>query len=232
MHDLNTKFEADFNQRPSFWGYSDFFSVVGVGVCLGALPWITLTHSLPAWAKASPQTEIHVTLLGQPCLIEGPYDENTLRTIHGMGPAQLYPIISMDDLKASKESSKSALEKINSDPHLPLQLDRYKNKLSKRLMAQIDFLSSLENLEKNHELPKFLNLIKKYLKISDLKRVETILKKIKNLSKISPQYRDGIEQIFDSYNDGIEPDPEEEFHRAIKKLNVQYTCSFEESGEL
>ncbi len=62
-----------------------------------------------------------------------------------------------------------------------------------------------------------------------LKEFETALKKAdaaKTLAKPATQ-----ESLLEAFNDSIEPDPEEEFHRAIQRLGVQYTCSFEESED-
>ena len=44
-------------------------------------------------------------------------------------------------------------------------------------------------------------------------------------------YGDLVVRLLDYYDGCIEPDPEEEFHRAVKLLGVQYVCSFEESDE-
>jgi hypothetical protein len=37
--------------------------------------------------------------------------------------------------------------------------------------------------------------------------------------------------LFEIFNEGIEADPEEEFHRAIQRMGVQYACSFETTGD-
>lgn len=204
---------------------------------------------LQVWAKASPQTEIHVTLLGQPCLLQGPFDEATLKAVHVIGPAQIYPNLSPNDALSSSEQARKALEKIRRVTSLPSLLDRYREKLGKRLDAQMIFLENLESIAekgpkavskqaKPGQVPsqvdgiqKLLKSVKSRIQASSLQKLENLLKKLKTL-KNSAQYRDQVEQVFDFYNDSIEPDPEEEFHRAIKKLNIQYTCSFEENDDL
>ena len=43
-------------------------------------------------ASAAPSTEIRVSLFGQPCTLQGPVDERTLKLIHSLSPEQLYPV--------------------------------------------------------------------------------------------------------------------------------------------
>jgi hypothetical protein len=203
-------------------------------VCLVSL-FTLLSPTEPAsWAKTTPETKIHVTLLGQPCLLEGPYDEATLKSIHSIGPAQLYPNLSASEPSNSRENAKKALDTIRNTPTLPSLLDRYRERLGRRLEAQIQFLESLEGFKKNQKIPPLLKIGKRYLQDRDLRSFEATAKKLDGPRKgaSASTIRDLIEQLMDTFNDGIERDPEEEFHRAIKKMTVQYTCSFEESEEL
>jgi hypothetical protein len=186
--------------------------------------------SPPISAKTTPQTQIHVTLLGQPCLLQGPLDESTLKTIHAIGPAQLYPSLSTSDPSSSKSEAKKAFEKIKTTSNLPSLLDRYREKLLKRLEAQIAFFDNLGAVIKTHHSTALQKIGKKYIR-HDFNQFQELLKKIDKPSKKSEPFRELLDQIFDSYNDRIEPDPEEEFHRAIKRLNIQYMCSFDENEE-
>lgn len=194
------------------------------------LAWISLfCLPSPGWAKTTPQTEIRVTLLGQSCLLQGPFDEATLKMIHSIGPAQIYPNIQSPDSPHALEQTRHALSQLRSSTSLPSLLDRYREKLGKRFDAQIAFLNGLEVVPKNAQYASLQKAGKLYLKKEDINSFESLLKKLLH-SKKETQKSIG-EQLFDLYNEGIEQDPEEEFHRAIKKLNVQYTCSFEESDE-
>jgi len=191
---------------------------------------VLLTSSFwakPILAKTTPQTQIHVTLLGQPCLLQGPLDESTLRLIHAIGPAQLYPTLLSSDPNLSKSEAKKALEKIRSASNLPSLLDSYREKLGKRLEAQIAFLESIGIATKTHQSLALQKTSKKYLKQEPFQLIH-LFKSIDAPSKHHTVMRDVIDQAFDLFNDNIEPDPEEDFHRAIKKLNIQYHCSFEE----
>ncbi len=200
--------------------YRIFFTFITLFTCLNT-----------AWPKTTPQTEIHVILLGQPCLLLGPYDEPTLKAIHGIGPAQIYPNLSVSNFTVSTEQAQKTLDKIRGMNSLPSSLDRYREKLGKRLTGQIAFLSTIETTQKAHNSSNLSQVAKKFLKNQDLIAFEKLLKKINLPQKNTSSFMESMDQIFDFYNDRIEPDPEEEFHRAIKRMNVQYTCSFEETEE-
>jgi hypothetical protein len=188
-----------------------------------------------SWATTSPHTETHVNLLGQPCLLEGPYDGATLRAIHAIGPAQLYPVLSVSEPGQSVEEAKQTLNKIRTTANLPSLLDRYRDKLGKRIEAQIAFLEVVPSAQKTKDLSTFIKVGKRAIRPPGLQQFEGLINKLKTASNAkgpktnTVSYQESVEQIFDLYNDKIEPDPEEEFHRAIKKLNIQYRCSFEDA---
>lgn len=186
---------------------------------MNRIPIIVLSFSLtsPSWAKTTPQTQVHVKLLGKPCLLQGPFDEPTLNSIHSIGPDQIYPSFASPDSQEARQTTRQAIDKVKTvNNQLPSVFDRYREKLAKRLEAQLAFLDALK-LGKSEGLIK---AARKYLEKNAEKRFETLLKK-------KTSAKETQDQLFEIYNDGIEPDPEEEFHRALKKLNVQYTCSFE-----
>jgi hypothetical protein len=110
-------------------------------------------------------------------------------------------------------------------------LDRYRDKLSNRFKAQLAFLNAMEEYKNTHQPASLQKVGKEYLTPKGFRSFLTPLKKLETAKKNPSQERETLEQIFDTYNEEIEPDPESEFHRAIKKLNVQYTCSFEDSEE-
>ncbi len=181
-----------------------------------------------SWPKTTPQTKIQVTLLGQGCILQGPFNENTLQAVHLVGPAQIYPNLSSPDSPEALEQTRKALTQIKTMNYLPSLLDRYKEKLAKRLEAQTDFLNNLQAAKKNQDYSFLLKTGKTYFKDQDLKSFEEFTQKLQIPEKKPGQNRAVIEQIFDFFNHSIEQDPEEEFHRAIKKLKIEYICSFEE----
>jgi hypothetical protein len=196
---------------------------------LGCLAAAIAAPRAPAWAITTRMTEIHVSLFGQPCLLEGPLDERGLKTIHSLSPEQLYPARTSFP---TSEPTRRALEKTRSLTAIPVVLDRYRERLTKRLEAQLAFMETLESFSKTRKSPPVRAVGKKYLTGKHWREFETQLKKTEAMREVnSERGRDALDQLLDAFNDGIEPDPEEEFHRAIHRMNVQYTCSFEESSE-
>lgn len=178
-------------------------------------------------------TRINVTLLGQTCLLQGPVEEGTLKAIHALGPAQLYPNLVLSEPKSAKNQIKHALSKLQSGsaPQLPSQmallLKPYREKLINRLEAQLAFLEAAELVNKSHDPQPLQNLEAKFFKKPDTRSFEAALKKLKGPIKGPNHYQEIMDQIFDTYNDEIEPDPENAFHKAIEKVEIQYRCQSE-----
>ncbi len=173
---------------------------------------IVQTH----WKRAAESSEVHVNLLGQPCLLSGPYDDSTLNLIHSLGPAQLYPNLSNLNQPTGTESIVRALSKIQNPKNLPALLDRYRERLTRRLQQQQRFIQAIRSKTPSVSL---LKLGKEFIRGPEMKKFESLLKQKTGVN----------EQLFEIFNDSIEPDPEADFHRAIKQLQIQYNCSFEES---
>jgi predicted RNase H-like nuclease (RuvC/YqgF family) len=185
-----------------------------------------------SWGKppiAKPNTkEIRVTLFGQPCQLQGSLDESVLKLIHSVSPAQLYPSHAQSSPNEAKNNTRRALEKLRSLRGLPPELDRYRDRLARRLEAQTAFFDGIEASRSSHKAEPLLSLTKRYIAEKSDKKFEALAKKIEskpaNIAELT-------EQLLDLYNDGIEPDPEEEFHRAIRRLKVEYVCSFDDVEE-
>lgn len=178
-------------------------------------------------AQAANSHQIHVKLFGQPCLLEGPVDEDTLKTIHSISPEELYPVFE-PGLKHAKV--KTALEKLRALRTPLAGLDLYREQLLKRLEAQASFLKGLdEALVVKKSFPLVAG-VRAQLSDAKFKSFENMAKKLDG--GLTPaQRKDLIDQLFFSYNEALPSDPEEEFHRAIHKMKIQYLCSFEDTGE-
>jgi hypothetical protein len=174
-------------------------------------------------AQANAETEMKVTLFGQPCVLRGPLDLAQLKAIHSISPEQVYPPITE---VYTPEPTRKALEKLKKSEPTPPALDRYREKLKARLEAQLELLNALENSKKLKETAPMIAAAKAHLQAKRLKDFEMIVAK----AGPSPK-QEQLDQLFENYNEGIEPDPEEEFHKAIRKINVHYVCSFEEESE-
>jgi hypothetical protein len=177
-------------------------------------------------ACAASNHQIHVNLFGQPCILQGPVDDKVLQAIHSLSPEQLYPVL---ENPATSANTRKALEKLKALTGTPAGLDRYRDRIAHRLEAQLTLLDAAENYRKDAKVAPLLAAGKKHLSGANQKKFETAVKKAESTRKVATG--ETFETLFDLYNEGIEADPEEEFHRAIQRLKVQYICSFEESGE-
>lgn len=170
----------------------------------------------------SSAAEIKVTLFGQPCLLQGPTDVATLKLIHSISPAEIDPTDSAD--------LKRILAKIKSPASLslPPQLDHYRESLTKRLEAQIAFHEASEIFSKTGKIDALAALEQKYFSSRESKTAKTYQAQLAKFAKKGPATE--TYSLMEVFNEGIEPDPEEEFHRAIHKINIEYNCSYD-SGD-
>ncbi len=188
-----------------------------------------LVHALtPPWTRPhlAAAAETHVNLLGQPCLLSGPYEDTLLKLIHSLGPAQIYPNLSHLEQPNTQDQINKALTKIQNAKPLPNLLDRYRERLIRRLQQQLRFIQALHNQTPTDSL---LKLGKEMIREPELKKFDALVKRRSSQKEKSPDDPSVTEQLFEIFNESIEADPESEFHRAIKKLQIQYNCSFEES---
>jgi hypothetical protein len=111
-------------------------------------------------------------------------------------------------------------------------LDRYRERLTKRIEAQLAFIDALEALKRERKNTLLRGLERRIVSPTKLKEFAAQSRKVEAMGDLgSGRGKEAAEQLFQAYNDAIEADPEEEFHAAIHRMNVQYTCTFEESGE-
>lgn len=194
------------------------------------LGWTASLYFSPVWA-ASPHS-IKVQLLGQPCLLQGPWNETVLRAIHQLGPAQLYPNLSCLDVQGSLNRIRKSIDQTRNSTQLPALMDRYREKIQSRLKAQADFFQSLEKIEKSSQIQPLIDTATAQIRSEqDRKSFLDELRKGLKASKTKTPKGELLEKLWDLYNDLIEADPQDEFHRTIKKLGIEYHCSFEESEE-
>jgi hypothetical protein len=169
-------------------------------------------------SASTASTEIRVTLFGQPCLLSGPLDEGTLRTIHAISPEKT-------PAPETADQARQLLERLRKLPAgVPSALDRYREKLGKRVAAQLAYFEGLAGARKNGgKADALLAATREHLIGGKrAKEFEELARKT-DLGGAA-----GEEALSLAYSEAIEPSPEEEFHRAIQRLNVRYTCSFEE----
>lgn len=167
---------------------------------------------LPA---ADARQKIPVTLFGQPCFLQGPLDPKILRSIHAVSPEQ---IVTPFGPGRTRDQTKQSIDKLDKTAGLPPLLDRYHERMGRQLRAQLAFLEGLDNARKTGKPDAIRTAAKPHLRPGRLKDFEGVVAKL-------PQT--GAEPVFEAFADSTDSDAEEEFHRAIRKLNVQYNCNFD-----
>ncbi len=162
--------------------------------------------------------ELKISLFGQPCLLRGPFDEPTLQRIHSISPAELEP-------PESRELAQKQLDRVKAAQPIPAALDHYRNSQMKRIAAQQDFFQALETARKNKKADALIAVAKKHFRSKDAKDRRAF-------DALAAKYKakESGASLLESFRDGIEPDPQEEFHRVTRQLNIQYVCSFEDDG--
>lgn len=166
-----------------------------------------------AWSKDS---QIQVKLFEQPCVLSGPFEEDTLKLIHSMSPERM-------PLPESQEQAKKSLETAKAISGAPAQLDRYREQLVRRMEAQKAFLDALTAAKKKKNAAELFTAAKPFQTPAKAKAFQTEFNKLTKDKK----WAFGTDDATALFNDSTDPLPEEEFHRAIQKLGIRYGCSFE-----
>jgi hypothetical protein len=179
-------------------------------------------------ARADPPTRISIKLFGQPCVLEGPLAAPTLQQIHSISPEEICSPFSTD---RTPEETRKALEHLKSLSGLPPSLDRYRERLTRRLSAELAFLEAMQEARKSRNGQPLVDSTKAYLQAGKRRDFVTLAKSFVTAAPESAKRKELASQLYDFYNEAIDASPEDEFHRAIRSMNVQYTCSFEESDE-
>ncbi len=174
-----------------------------------------LLIAIPASAK-----EIKVTLFNQPCTLSGPFHEQALQAIHAISPERI-------PAQQSLSSVKAALIQVRETKNIPSVLQNYQGRLSRRLEAQFQFLEQFMVLKKSGDVKHFLESTARLVPApAPFKTAVEAEAKKTNPKKWNKETIAKITEIFES---GIEPYPEEEFHRTIERAGVRYACSFDDT---
>ncbi len=185
--------------------------ILGLALSLGAA----------IYANAAPQAQIKVSLFGQPCLLIGPLSESTLKAIHAISPEQMPP-------PKTEEQTQKQLEKVKSAAQVPSSLDRYREQLTRRLEAQTALFEGLAAATKAGSIAPLSQKVSPYLSKRRTKDFEAQLKAIDAKQKPGAWNTATLDQISEAFETALDSSPEEEFHRAIGRLNIRYQCAFEE----
>ncbi len=189
-----------------------------------ALFGVGLSRPTPAFAD-----EIKVSLFGQPCTMNGSFPKATLTLIHEISPEKIPPESSVDLMK--KIRSKTILVK-----SVPFPIEQYRDHLRKRLSAKIAFEEALIASKKSkgkdpkREIGSFLKNLKEHIPTLQYPTFETTTQKAfeeNNFTWSTPF----IESLRERYDGSIQPETEEEFHKAIRTVKIQYVCVFDDGSD-
>ena len=177
--------------------------------------------------------EIKVQLFGQPCLLTDSdpsatthLTETQLKTIHTVSPEQLPPPTSADEARKLKT-------KILSAGKLPTSLDRYRDLILKRIDGLLAFFQAASKFKQNKNTTQLLTALKPHLNEKRVKNLEREMKKYegKTTVKITEPMLEEMRDYYEENSNFPATTVEEEFHRAIARINVRYQCTFEEISE-
>lgn len=174
---------------------------------------------LPVSASAK---EIKVSLFGQPCTLSGPFNESTLMAVHAVSPERI-------PAQQSLSSVKTALGQVRQAKDLPPALQTYQGRLIRRLETQFRFLEQLMLLKKAGDSKTFLEVTSKLVTAPAPYR--SLLER--EITQVPPRKWNAatLARVTETFETGIEPYPEEEFHRTIERAGIRYGCSFDAPSE-
>lgn len=171
--------------------------------------------------------EIQVTLFGQPCSMSGPFPRTSLFLLHEISPEKIPPDLTVEQMKRVRTKSGEL-------KGMPMPIEQYRDHLRRRLSAKIAFEEAVTQAKKaapkdvRKSLETFLTNLKEH--ISTLQYpgfVESTKKAFENAgSGWNPPF---IAALRERYEGVIQPDTEEEFHKAIRVAKIQYVCAFDDS---
>lgn len=179
-------------------------------------------------------TEIKVQLFGQPCLLIETAEltvsritENQLKTIHSISPEQLPPPTTVDEARKLKT-------KIQAGGKIPASLDRYHDLILKRVDGLIVFFQAAAKFKQNKNASQLLGSVKPFLNERRVKNFDRELKRYHGKNAPAKITEPMLEELRDYYEENSNfptTTVEEEFHRAIARMNIRYQCTFEEIGD-
>jgi len=164
--------------------------------------------------------EINVQLFGQPCLLSGPFPDDVLKAIHAVSPEKNPP-------PESAARARQLRERLATEKRLPEELERYRDRLSAHFEARLVFFEGFQAAQKSGQAESFISSVKAQVPQARMpafkKRVEAIGKKPADWRD---EERDALLMDFLDFAPNL---PEEDFHRAIRAMNVNYVCTFDET---
>ena len=170
--------------------------------------------------------EIRVNLFGQPCTMEGPFTKAQLTSLHEISPEKIPPAASVSQMKG-------ILAKTAQIKGFPLPIEQYRDHLRKRLAAKIALEEAIQSARKGKtpdsrkSLDALLKNLKEHVSTLQYPSFESTVKKTfeTNNSILNDLFFEGLRERFEGV---IQPETEEEFHKAIRVAKIQYVCVFDD----
>jgi hypothetical protein len=174
--------------------------------------------------------EIQVTLFGQPCTMSGPFPKTALTIFHEISPEKIPPSLTVAQMKQLRAK---ANENKGLPQPLPFPLEQYRDHLRKRLSAKISFEEAVAHAKKSKskdskkELSDLLKNLKEHISTLQFPSFAETTKQsfIANGSKWDEAFLIPLQERYEAL---IQPDTEEEFHKAIRLAKIQYVCVFDD----
>lgn len=164
--------------------------------------------------------QVQVMLFGQPCLLQGTpegFSETQLKAIHQASPEQAPISSDLSTLRTSLERLKSAQE-------LPQELQKYRELRTARLEARLKFEEAVIKAHRSGDAAAFSEATKPLI---HSRRHSGLMKKFKAAQKAGPSQK-AWEELRDYFVEFSGSDGEEDFHRVLRRLKIQYHCTFDE----
>jgi hypothetical protein len=180
---------------------------------------VVLIFGRAQFALSAGPHSISVSLFGQTCQLRGPFDVPTLKAIHSISPEQ------MPRPRTIKEAQLQQ-KRVRSFRKPPLILQRYLQQLDKQLGFTQELFGAYEEARANRKADQLLALGKDYLPAKKLLELQAWSKKLESKGPVPPLTTDTLTEWFEG---SLGPNTEEEFHRMIRALKVNYSCSFDDS---
>ena len=175
-------------------------------------------------------SEIKVELFNQPCLLQGPADQSVLRQIHAISPEQLFPPnLEKASAKNQHDTFRKSLRYIKTNVKLPQEFQKYTQRMERRLETFVALFNGLEKMKKTQNTKELAAAVLPHFQNKNSAEFTKIVNELKpNLKEIS---NDTLETLKESIKNGIEPDSEEDFHKALLRAGIQYNCAMDEKSD-
>lgn len=192
------------NHTPPFVRYLAISCAVGLAI-----------GTQPAAAE-----QVQVLLFGNPCLLAGPkgsFSSDQLLAIHRISPEQTPSGAETGDLR-------HFIERLKGEKRVPEKFSKYRSRRIELLEKRLRFEEAVTGVHRTADKTVFAEATKPLI---HPRRHPLLLRKLDAALKAGPSQR-AWDEVRETFVEFSGPDGEEDFHRALRQLQVHYQCSFED----